>query len=360
MTGRERFLKIAKFEEKGIAWIWDMGMWAETLVRWRKEGMPTDDHLNNIFGFEYRESIPLNLGLLPVFEGETVEETKDYRIRLGSDGVKRKEFIPRTDAETVTPPSMSQWLEFPIKDKKSWEKFKERLNPHSPARYPLNWENLKGMWRDRDYPLFLTGPSFYGWIRNWVGMENLALMFYDNPSLIHEMMNYLAYFYIEVVRKAVQEVEIDCVCCWEDMAYKTASLVSPKMFRDFMLPNYRKVSDFLRGHGIEIILVDSDGNIEELIPLWLEGGVNGVYPLEVAAGMDAVALRKKYGKNLILVGNIDKRALAGQKKDIEEEVNKKVPYLLKEGGYFPGIDHSVPYDISYENYLYCLNLIKSL
>ena len=337
-----------------------MGMWAETLVRWKKEGMPADEHLNDIFGFEYKENIPLKLGLLPVFEGETVEETKDYRVRVGSDGVKRKEFIPETDAEEVTALSMSQWLEFPVKDKKSWQKFRKRLNPDSPARYPLNWEGLKKMWKERDYPLFLPGPSFYGWVRNWVGMENLALMFYDNPSLIHEMMDYLAYFYIEVVRKAVQEVEIDCVRCWEDMAYKTASLVSPKIFRDFMLPNYKKVTDSLRAHGIEVILVDSDGNIEELIPLWLEGGVNGVYPLEVAAGMDAVALRKRYGKNLILIGNIDKRALSRGKKDVEEEVNKKVPYLLKEGGYFPGVDHSVPHDIPYQNFLYCTRLIKGL
>lgn len=272
MTGREEFLRIGKFEEKGKAWIWDMGTWAETLVRWRKEGMPGDDHLLNIFGFDYTQSIPVNLGLLPGFEGQIIEETRDYRIRIRSDGVKSKEFIPKTDAETTTPLSMSQWLEFPVKDKKSWERLKQRLDPHSPARYPVNWEDLKRMWKEREYPLILPGPSFYGWVRGWVGMENLALMFYDNPSLVHEMMDYIADFSIEVLRKAVEEVEIDCVCFWEDMAYKTASLISPKMFRDFILPNCKKVTDLLRSHGIEIIMVDSDGNVEELIPLWLEGG----------------------------------------------------------------------------------------
>ena len=360
MTARDRFLGIARFQERETAWIWDMGMWAETLVRWKKEGMAADDYPDNIFGFKYREKIPLNLGLLPLFDDETIEETEFYRVCVGSDGVRRREFTRRGVAEELTSLSMPQWLEFPVKDEKSWNAFKERLNPHSPARYPLNWEGLKKMWKERDYPLFLPGPSFYGWVRNWMGMENLALMLYDDPSLVHEMMDYLAYFYIEAVRKAVKEVKIDCVTCWEDMAYKTASLVSPKTFRDFMLPNYKKVTDFLRTEGIDVIAVDSDGNIDELIPLWLEGGVNGVYPLEVAAGMDAVALRKKYGRDLVLIGNIDKRVLARGKKDIDEEIMRKVPYLLSKGGYFPGVDHFVPCDVPYANFAYCIQLIKGL
>jgi len=60
--------------------------------------------------------------------------------------------------------------------------------------------------------------------------------------------------------------------------------------------------------------LDSDGNINEIVPLWLKAGVNGFFPLEVAAGMDAVKLRKKYGKNIILVGNIDNENFAVKKK----------------------------------------------
>jgi len=106
--------------------------------------------------------------------------------------------------------------------------------------------------------------------------------------------------------------------------------------------------------------VDSDGNIDELIPLWLEGGVNGFLPMEVAAGMDAVALRKKYGKNLILIGNIDKRALIKNKEAIRKEVMSKVPYLLSQGGYFPTIDHAVPPDVPFENYMYYLQFLRKI
>jgi len=76
--------------------------------------------------------------------------------------------------------------------------------------------------------------------------------------------------------------------------------------------------------------------------------------------MDAVALRKKYAKALILVGNIDKRALIKGKDAIKEEVMSKVPYLIKEGGYFPSLDHAIPPDVSFENFKYLINLLREI
>ncbi len=298
--------------------------------------------------------------LMPAFEWQVLEETKDHRIVITQEGIKRKEFIPKTRGEEKTPRSMSQWLEFPIKNYKDWQRFKKRLNPNSPARYPEYWNDNKLYWQNRNYPLGLKVGSFYGWVRDWVGMENLSLMFYDNSSLVHEIMEYLEYFIIETIRKAVEEIQFDFAHFWEDMAYKTGSLISPKMFKEFILPHYKKVTDFLHAYGVEIITVDSDGNIDELIPLWVEGGVNGFLPLEVAAGMHAADLRKKYGKNLLLIGNIDKRALIRGKEAIRKEVTCKVPYLLSQGGYFPTIDHAVPPDVPFENYMYYLQLLREI
>jgi len=362
LNPREKFLKIARFEltdelMRPREWQW---FWITTLERWQKEGLSEDVHLSQFFGFERMEMFPIILEILPAFGWQMLEQTKDYRIVITEEGVKKKEFIPKTRGEEKTPRSMSQWLEFPIKNRTDWQAFKKRLNPNSPARYPEYWEGKKHYWQKRDYPLGLRVGSFYGWLRNWIGVENLSLMFYENSSLVHEMMEYLEYFLIETIRKAVEEIKFDFAHFWEDMAYKTGSLISPKMFKEFMLPHYKKVTEFLHRYGIDIITVDSDGNINELIPLWLEGGVNGFLPLEVAADMNAVALRKKYGKNLILIGNIDKRTLVKSKEAIREEVMSKVPYLLSQGGYFPTIDHAVPPDVPLENYMYYLQCLRKI
>ena len=122
---------------------------------------------------------------------------------------------------------------------------------------------------------------------------------------------------------------------------------------------YRSITELLRDNGINIILVDSDGDTRQLIPLWIESGINGQYPLEATANMDAVQLREEY-PNFILIGNVDKRALAKSREAIKEELSKKIPYLCSRGGYFPAIDHFVPPDVSFKNYMYYLECLREM
>jgi uroporphyrinogen-III decarboxylase len=138
------------------------------------------------------------------------------------------------------------------------------------------------------------------------------------------------------------------------MCYKTGPLLSPALFRQWMVPNYRKVTSFLEEHGVRLSWVDCDGNIELLIPLWLEGGVRGFYPLEVAAGIDAASLRRQYGRQIVMWGNVDKRALAAGREAIDAELARLAPVAVQ-GGFIPLVDHGVPDDVSYQNYLYYLD-----
>jgi uroporphyrinogen decarboxylase len=185
-------------------------------------------------------------------------------------------------------------------------------------------------------------------------------MFYDNPGLIEDMMEQILYLETEIIKRTLKDIKVQQATFWEDMAYKAGSLISPAMVRKFMMPRYKKITDLLHSFGVDVIWVDSDGNLDELIPLWLEVGINFPWPFEVAAGNDAVAVRKKYGKNLIMSGAIDKRALAKGKEAIKEEVMSKVPFLLEQGGYFPTVDHFVPPDVSFENYCYYINLMREV
>ncbi|MBM3713127.1 MAG: hypothetical protein FJW56_06790 [Actinobacteria bacterium] len=132
------------------------------------------------------------------------------------------------------------------------------------------------------------------------------------------------------------------------------------MVDKLLVPRYITVNDFLNKKGIKIISVDSDGNIEDLIPLFLKSGINCVSPLEVNAGMDVIDLRKKYGRDLLMMGGINKMALMSNKKAIYDEVFKKIEPIIEKGGFIPMIDHLVPPDVSYENFIYYLNLKKKL
>ena len=143
------------------------------------------------------------------------------------------------------------------------------------------------------------------------------------------------------------------------MCYKTGPLVSPEIFDKYMVPRYKKVTDFLRKKGCDIIIVDSDGDVTELVPLWLKAGVNGILPFEVQAGMDVNYFRAEYGKDLIIMGGIDKRALITGPKDIDAEIMRIAP-MIEKGGYIPWLDHSVPPDVSFDNFLYYMDKLEKL
>jgi len=160
------------------------------------------------------------------------------------------------------------------------------------------------------------------------------------------------YYSMEVLKQIFNRgIIFDVAFIWEDMAYNHGSLISPKIVREWMMPRYKKITDLLRENGVHFILLDCDGNVDELLPLWIESGINGIFPLEVAAGMDPLNLRKKYGKNLFLTGGIDKRELSKGRTEIDRQI-EIVKELIKGGGYFVQGDHHLPEDISYDNIVY--------
>jgi uroporphyrinogen decarboxylase len=354
MNDRERFLATMNYEPVDRCPWWEMWYWADTLDRWREEGLPEDVHLEQYFDVDRRDNVGVSLGLMPDFKRETIEETDEYEIFRRTDGVICKQFKGDLAGR------MPQWLRFPLSTREEWETvFKPRLNPKSPARYPLHWGEKKRLWAQRDYPISISGGSIFGWIRNWMGLEGVSQALYDDPEWVQEMMDYIADFVVQTVERAVSEIDIDYVTMWEDMAYKAGPLISPRMFRQFMLEPYKKITSVFHDHGIDLIFVDSDGDSEQLISLWLEGGVTGYYPIERAAGMDAVQLRERFGRDLRLIGGIDKRAMKEGQTAIESELAHVAP-LVADGGYIPWCDHLVPPDVPYDHYMYYLGRMKEM
>ena len=357
MSGRERFLKIARGELTGelflpfnLNYSWFMD---ETLERWRHEGLPADADPLEFFGLDrvaFTGGKPYTP--IPAFEQVILAEDAETRVVRDEIGITKRVW------KSHESPKMPQWIEFPIKSRGDWEAFKKRLDPRSPARWPRDWGRLEAELAARDYPLGLGPGSFFGHtLQRWVGTENLCLLFYDDPSLVHDMLDHLEWFFLELVRGYVEHVQFDFASFGEDIAYKGHSFVSPRLFKEFFQPRYFRICEVLRGHGVDVVFVDSDGFIDELIPLWLEVGINGFSPLEVAAGEDALALKRRYGRDIVLAGNVDKRALAKGEAAIDREV-VKARALLDQGGYFPAVDHSVPPDVPLEGFQYLLRSLR--
>ena len=196
------------------------------------------------------------------------------------------------------------------------------------------------MWADR-------WGGFFGPLRNLTGVENLCTLFYDDPDLIEEMMDADADYIVGMMSQILDVVHVDCFQYWEDMAYNAGPLLSPSLARKYMLPRSKRVNEYLRGRGVRFIGLDSDGKIDNLIPIWVDSGINYLFPFEVQCGMDVLAVRKEYGRDLRMVGGVDKRALKYGHAAIDAELERVCP-LIEEGGYIPMLDHTVPPDVSFE------------
>lgn len=289
---------------------------------------------------------PVKSWVFPEYEVEVMEKFKDgSKIIIDGSGVKK-----RVGKEND---SIPEYLDWPVKTREDWERFKiERLNPKTPGRYPDNLNSLVESYENRDFPLWMGGGvGFFGPLRSLLGEVALLTSYYDQPVLIKDMIDYLVDFWIEVYCSLFLRIKPDFFLMWEDMCYKTGSLISPETFREFMLPAYKRFTSFLKNNGVRNIMVDTDGNCCELIPLFIEGGVTGICPMEVAAGMDVVEVRKKFSR-LQMTGGIDKRVLARDRSSIDKELESKIPYMLKCGGYIPHVDHLIPPDVPFDNFIY--------
>lgn len=369
-TSRQRFLDTLQFKPVNRPWVrWGAFLWDETIERWKQEGWdgsPLDDY----FDLDRLLRVDPWYGPVPEFSHEVIAEDDETVTYVNHEGIVMREFKRNHDM------SMPQFVKFPVENEAEFEKFAaERLALNAEKRLSPEWRSMvasgrvqaavgKGELRadeqlaahhaapDEEWPRKCWADrwgGFFGSLRNMLGVQNLCMAFYDQPRLIERMMAERADRMIEITAEVLKFTRFEVFWFWEDMAYNGGPLVGPALFRKFAFPHYRRVCDWLRSQGVKHIGLDSDGDIRTLIPLWLDVGIDHLWPFEMQSGMDVVAVRREYGRRLGIVGGIDKRVLARGGDVMRREVDRVMP-LVEQGGYIPELDHSVPPDVSWANF----------
>jgi hypothetical protein len=387
MNSRERFIEVLNFNTGVRTLDWEFGYWGGTLNRWYSEGlekvyglkrqvsygegvcgpglhwpMPSfsedilkDKDVCACFGFDEGVAlIPYNYWIYPKYEKIIIHEDDHKKELVDIDGIRK--IVKKDDS------SIPFFMEWPVKNMKEWDGFKEdRLNVNTiQQRFSGVGAEISEKLKSRTCPLGLLGDpvGFFGSLRFLLGEVNLFMFYYDDPKLIKSIASYLCDFWIQICEELLGMIDVDCVFFWEDMSGKQGSLISPKTFREFMSPYYKRMIGFLENKGLKHFIVDTDGNVEELIPLFLETGITGMYPFEIQAQNDILEIRSKYPE-LQMFGGIDKNELTKDNKAIDAEV-KKIDGMLNFGGYIPYADHLVPPNVSWENYVYYRNQVKKI
>jgi len=333
----------------------EFGWWDETLKVWHDQGLPKEINDNGkgdfYFGFDLKEYVPVDLGMRPGFEHKVIEEDDRHVVFIDSSGVTQ---MSNKDGKSSIP----KYLRFPLENRDDWEDFKRRMDPNDPDRKYDGIDDTIERLNASDNPVAISVGSLFGWVRNWMGFEDLAMMSIDDPEFVEEIVDYLADFILACMEPVLGKTKLDNAHFWEDIAFRNGPMVSPAFFREVVGPRYKRITDRLKEAGCDVVSLDCDGNVMPLVPIWLDTGVNTMFPIEIRGGSDPVEMRELYGHRVLLSGGVDKIALIEGKEAILGDIKRLDP-LIKQGAFVPHVDHRVPPDVTYENYLYYLKEKRS-
>lgn len=357
MNPRQRYIETLTFGAPDRIPFQPGGGRESTLERWRKEGLPPGKSpttcLMETLGIRPETTAPhVDLGvdfrMIPQFEEKVLEHrdghyvVQDWKGNVCEISDKFDVSYLRTGKDFCT----RRWIRCPVENRDDWERMKKRYRPDAPGRFPADFAERCERARHRDWVLSVSVSGPFWQMREWCGFEGLCVMMIEQPEFVAEMAEFWTNFVSVVLEGILKRASPDRLAVSEDMAYKEKAMISPAMTGEFCAHSWRRWSAQAKAAGVPIVDMDSDGFVGELIPLWIESGINVCDPVEVAAGNDIVEFRRLFGRSMAFTGGVDKRAIARGGKDIRAEM-KRIEPTARSGGYIPGCDHGVPSDVSW-------------
>ncbi len=356
MTDRERFNNQMHYKPIDRCFNMEFGYWDENFKEWDifvKNDIKNNDEADIFFNFDRIKVVSGVIWMNPPFPNDVVEEKSKTRIIMNSDGLLAE--IPKDGHDTIP-----HFIKSSIQTPDDWKKVKEeRFRKDDPMRR-VNVEKIKSNHPPtRDYPLGVNCGSMIGKIRDMLTFEGLAYACYDYPEMVEDMVETCCVLVEDFLDQILPHIDFDYASGWEDICFKNGPIVSVDFFKNVVMPRYKRISNKLHQAGIDLWYTDCDGDVRPILPYLLEGGINCLFPFEVNGCSHPSEVLNKYGKQLRIMGGVDKLKLKEGKESIKSYLETLVP-LVERGGYIPFCDHRCPPDVTCENYLYYLDLKEEM
>ena len=354
MNDRERFLRTMRYEPVDRLPVLALEpVESQAIERWRREGLPEDAHPVDFLGMSKLASVPVSFGPIPAFKQEVISEDDEYVIGRSNMGALVKRCKDN-------PTMFYGHVDHPVKTRDDWQAYKLRFDPESPGRLPKDWEFVVARLNASSDPVGIgLFPFFFRLGFYAMGMERFLSAFYEEPDLMHDIFGHWGTFVSAILRRVLGTVRLDVALITEDLAGKNGPLVSPRIYNEFWHPYQDPIIRMLRDHRVPVICQWSAGRFHELLPGMLEHGFTCTWPLEVTAGMDAPDLRRRFGRELLLAGNIAKEAVIAGPQAIDREMARLMP-LVREGGFIPALDDMGSPDMPFAHYRYLIEKIQTI
>jgi uroporphyrinogen decarboxylase len=375
MDNRTRALAALNYKPYDRLPLAHFSFWTDTLEKWAAEGHITAqeareyDYGNGVcveisrrlgFDLTWNCSFSWNMRLDPPIEKRVVEERPDgSRVVMNEDGASLIE-----KAGTTSLPGEADHL---LKGRKEWEEiFKPRLQWQGMERINAGTATVNGIklrfdqggkemliQQEGAHPLGLYCGGMIGTLRDWLGLVNMSYLLTDDEPLFDEIADTVGELAYQGTEAALETgVRFDFAHFWEDICYRGGPMLHPKVFARKIGPKYKRISELVRSYGIQLVSVDCDGKIDALIPIWLDNGVNVMFPMEIGVwNANLKPWREQYGKELRGIGGVNKFIFNYEREAIDAEIERLRP-LVDLGGFIPCPDHSLTPEARWENVQY--------
>ena len=356
MGDRERFFNQMHWKTVDRCFNMEFGYWTENFDLWSgflQNGIRTIPEADIFFNFDTIRGVSGKVWMHPQFDRVVLSETTDTETIINADGLIAE--VPKDGHSTIPHFTSSS-----VKTPEDWKKVKaERFALDHPDRQ-LNVQAIKQLHpENRDYPLGVSCASMIGKIRDLLTFEGLAYAVYDYPAMVEDMVETACQLVELSLDQLLPEITFDYASGWEDICFKNGPIVSLDFFQSVVVPRYKRIGAKLRQYGIDIWYTDCDGDVRPLIPGFLESGINTMFPFEVNGSFFPGEVLDKYEGQIRIMGGVDKTKLKAGPEAIKTYLTSLLPYVER-GGFIPFCDHRCPPDVSYENYLYYLDLKESM
>jgi hypothetical protein len=356
MTARERFNNQMHYRAVDRCFSMEFGYWDENFTEWdifANNGIRSNDEADIFFSFDRFAIVSARHWMHPVFPGSVVSESATTKIIMNQDGLLAE--VPLSRHESIP-----HYIKASIRTPEDWKRAKaDRFRRDDPARRVDVAAILLTHPPDREYPLGVDCGSMIGRIRDVLTLEGLAYAVYDYPDMVEDMVETCCLLVEDFLDQVLGRISFDFASGWEDIAFKNGPIVSVDFFRRVILPRYKRIGAKLHAAGIDLWYTDCDGDVRPLLPLFLEGGINCLLPFEVNSCTHPKVLLDEYGKDLRILGGVDKMELARGPAAIRKYLDSLVPIVAR-GGYIPFCDHRCPPNVKPVDYLYYLDLKEKM
>ena len=356
MTDRERFNRQMHYLSIDRSFNMEFGYWDENFKEWDlfvNNGIRNNGEADIFFNFDRIGGLGGNTWMHPAFESKQVSETATTRTIIDGNGLYKE--IPKDGHDTIP-----RYLRASIVTPDDWKLEKAlRFDRHHPAR-KVDVEALRRAHPvERTYPLGVYCGSLMGRIRDMLTFEGIALAIFDYPDMLEDMVETACVLTEDYLDQVLGKIDFDYASGWEDICFKNGPIVTLDFFKHVVVPRYKRIGSRLHRHGIDLWYTDCDGDVRPLLPGFLEAGINCLFPYEVNSCAHPVELLNEYGRDLRIMGGVDKMELAKGPAAIKAYLESLVPGVER-GGYIPFCDHRCPPNVRPDYYLYYLDLKEAM